>query len=511
IPAASDAGSLSDAQFTMSENAMALADIQTMVVGARGDDSQNVITLSGKITVNEETVAVQPSYFEGRIEKLHVNFKGQEVRKGQLLATLYAPELVAAQQELLTAALLKGSQPQLYRAVRSKLKLWKLTDSQIEKIENSGQVLENFPLYATQSGTVTELMASEGDFVQEGAPLLRLSNLSTVWAAFDAYENQLAQLKVGQKISIKTNTHPDKVHKEVISFIDPVLDNKTRTLAVRATLTNQNQVFKPGMFVTGEVALNGKGQTDTTLMVPATAVMWTGERSLVYIKPSVGQPVFEMREVSLGSRVGDLYEITSGLQGGEEIVTHGAFTVDAAAQLLGKKSMMNPEGGTTRTGHEDHTGMQEGQRMEMELPASFQKGFESLLPAYLKMKDAFVASDAAAVAREALNASDQMGQLDRSGMGSMDKTHLDNSIRLLQNISGEEKLENQRSHFVDLNVHMVALASGVQSLESTLYVQLCPMANNNKGAVWLSTEKEIRNPYYGDEMLTCGKVERVLN
>ncbi|MBT8210890.1 MAG: efflux RND transporter periplasmic adaptor subunit, partial [Eudoraea sp.] len=358
IPAASEQGALSYGQFSMSEKAMALADIQTVVVGTKDADGNNGLTLSGKIVVNDETVAVQPSYFQGRIEQLHVNFKGQEVRKGQLLATLYSPELVAAQQELLTAASLKSTQPQLYQAVRSKLKLWKLSDSQIDKIEKSGSVLENFPVYAMQSGTVSEVLAAEGDYIKEGQPLVRLSNLNTVWAAFDAYENQLSQLKVGQKISIKANAYPDKTYDAVVSFIDPVLNNKTRTLNLRATLNNKNQLFKPGMFISGTIAQNAGDQKDEMLMVPTSAVMWTGERSLVYVKTLPNQPVFEMREVTLGDRVGERYAIISGLREGEEIVTNGTFTVDAAAQLLGKKSMMNPEGGTTRTGHENHTGMQ---------------------------------------------------------------------------------------------------------------------------------------------------------
>ena len=511
IPAASEQGALSDGQFSMSENAMALANIQTVVVGTKDAESKNALSLSGKIVVNEETVAVQPSYFKGRVEQLHVNFKGQEVRKGQLLATLYAPELVAAQQELLTAATLKSTQPQLYEAVRSKLRLWKLSDSQIDKIEKSAKVLENFPVYATQSGTVSEVLAAEGDYIKEGQPLVRLSNLNTVWAAFDAYENQLAQLKEGQKISIKAIAYPDKTHDAVISFIDPVLDNNTRTLKIRATLNNKNQQFKPGMFVAGTVALKAGDQKDEMLMVPSTAVMWTGERSLVYVKPLPDQPVFERREVSLGDRVGEYYEITSGLRGGEEIVTNGTFTVDAAAQLLGKKSMMNPQGGSIPTGHENHSGMSQGERMEMELPLSFQKRFESLLPAYLKMKDAFVNSDAQAVAGEAQKASAQIEKLARTGLGSMERTHLDNSIGLLKSISETEELEIQRAYFVDLNIHIVPLASNLRSLDRTLYVQRCPMANNNQGAVWLSTEEEIRNPYYGDEMLSCGKVEQVLN
>ena len=124
--------------------------------------------LSGKIQVNEEANAVQVAYFAGRIEKLNVNFTGEQVKHGQLLATIYSPELVAAQQELLTAAKMKESQPALYKAVRNKLKLWKLSDKQITAIETSGSVRENFPIFATVSGTVTEKLVQEGDYVKQG-------------------------------------------------------------------------------------------------------------------------------------------------------------------------------------------------------------------------------------------------------------------------------------------------------------------------------------------------------
>src|SRR5690554_3755248 len=164
IPAETGAEGLSPNEIKMSENAMALANIQTIIVGNSSHTDGNSLMLSGKIMPNEEANAVQASYFEGRIEKLNVSFTGENVNKGQLLATMYAPALVAAQQELLTAASMKESQPSLYKAVRNKLKLWKLSDSQIDDIESSGKVRENFPIYATVSGTVTEKLAEEGDY-----------------------------------------------------------------------------------------------------------------------------------------------------------------------------------------------------------------------------------------------------------------------------------------------------------------------------------------------------------
>ena len=200
IPAEAGTDGLSPEQFKMTSNAMALANIRTTVVGNAEGNSDNVIALSGKIAVNEEAMAVQASYFDGRIERLNANYEGQEIRKGQLLATIYSPELVAAQQELLTAASLKETQPELYSAVRNKLKLWKLSDDQINSIEGSGKIKEYFPVYATVSGTVSEVMSAEGDYLKKGQPIAKVSNLNTVWAEFDAYESQFAQLIKGNSL-----------------------------------------------------------------------------------------------------------------------------------------------------------------------------------------------------------------------------------------------------------------------------------------------------------------------
>ncbi|MBT8185691.1 MAG: efflux RND transporter periplasmic adaptor subunit, partial [Eudoraea sp.] len=327
IPAAAEADGLPPGQFKLTDNALALANIRTTIVGTESDITENKLSLSGKIAANKEAIAVQASYFDGRIERLHVNYDGQQITKGQLLAAIYSPELVAAQQELLTASSLKETQPQLYNAVRSKLKLWKLSDAQINKIESSGKVSENFPVYATVSGTVSEVMSAEGDYVSKGQPLAKVSNLNTVWANFDAYENQLSLFKKGQKISITTNAYPNRSFDGHISFIDPVLNTATRTVIVRAILNNRNNLFKPGMFVTGKIATGKTAQTEQQLYVPSTAVMWTGERSLVYVKADANAPVFEMREVVLGNRNGEKTEIISGLVPGEEIVINGTFTV----------------------------------------------------------------------------------------------------------------------------------------------------------------------------------------
>jgi len=352
IPVESGADGLAIGQFKMTKNAMALANIRTTTVGS-GNAGDKTLKLSGKIAANEKAVATQASYFDGRMEKLLVNFEGEEVRNGQQLATIYSPELVSAQQELITAASLKESQPALYKAVRNKLKLWKFSEKQIVQIEESAQVRENFPVYANVSGTVSEIMVEAGDYVKQGSPLFKIANLNTVWAVFDAYENQVSLLKEGQKIAIVTRAYPDKKLEAKISFIDPVLNSATRTVVVRAVLNNPEGQLKPGMFVAGSLGLTEKTENDT-IVIPESAVLWTGERSVVYIKANPGEPIFEMREINLGDAINGGYVVLSGLVKGDEIVTNGTFTVDAAAQLKGKKSMMNEAGGKTMPGHEGH-------------------------------------------------------------------------------------------------------------------------------------------------------------
>lgn len=340
IPAESNSDGLSLDQFQLTANAVALANIQTIRVGETLAKEPQ-IKLSGKIIENETTQRVQISYFSGRIEGLNVQSVGETVRKGQRLATIYSPELIAAQQELLVAASLKETQPELYQAVINKLRLWKLTQNQIDQIEASGRILEYFTVYATVSGIVQKKMISQGDQVQQGQPLFTLSKLQSVWASFDVYEKQIPLFKLGQHLSIQTNSHNAMRLDGLVSFIDPVMNMKTRTTAIRVTLNNKEAILKPGMFVEAFLKDIPTVFPENQIMIPASAVLWTGEESLVYIKSKNKAAVFERRNVLLGHKMGTYYTIKSGLEIGEEVVVNGSFTLDAAAQLKGVKSMMN--------------------------------------------------------------------------------------------------------------------------------------------------------------------------
>ncbi len=519
IPAETGADGLAMNEIKMTENAMALANIQTTIVGNVSGTDENTMQLSGKIMANEEANAVQASYFEGRIEKLNVNFTGEEVRRGQLLATIYAPTLVAAQQELLTAASMKESQPALYKAVRNKLKLWKLSESQINQIESSGKVRENFPIYATVSGTVSQKMAEEGDYVKQGQPIVKVSDLGTVWAMFDAYERQISQLNERQKITVTTNAYPNKEFEATVSFIDPVLNTKSRTVSVRATLNNKEDLLKPGMFVTAKVQVSKGNKMESQITIPASAVMWTGERSLVYVKTNPNEPVFEMREVTLGTKNGDVYTISEGLKNGDEVVTNGTFTVDAAAQLQGKKSMMNTKGGKTMAGHKEHLGMENANgnsttdhsqmTKRLEVSSKFKEQLNTVFENYVSVDKALVNDDAETAKTSASGLQKSIEKVDMKLLKDDAHNHwmiLEKELKASTSaIANTSDIKKQREHFIHLSAHLIN-AVKTFGINQKVYVDYCPMANNNVGAYWLSKDKEIRNPYFGADMLNCGSV-----
>lgn len=522
IPAETSADGLAADQFKLIENAMALANIQTSVIGS-GMVENTTVKLSGKIVENEEENVVQVSYFSGRIEKLHISSTGEKVRKGQLLATVYSPELVAAQQELLTAMSLKESQPALYKAVRNKLQLWKLSKTQINSIESSKKVIENFPLYATVSGTVSAKLVAEGAAIQQGQPLFKIVNLTTVWAHFDVYENQIHLFKKGQKITITTNATTHKEFTATISFIDPILNTKTRVVTVRAVLNNSKNRFKPGMFVEGKVDVSTSDKKDV-VSIPETAVLWTGKRSVVYVKASPNEPVFEMREITLGTKTGANYIILKGLNKGDEIVTNGTFTVDAAAQLQGKKSMMNASGGRTTTGHEGHLGNVTADASEnaehstmikrIKVSSAFQNQLKKVVTIYLSLKDHLVGSNGLKTQEKAITLRAALSNVDMKLLTSAEahkgwmaiESKLKGAIEKAAKISDIKK---QRTAFIEVSSELIKAVQLV-GIDQKIMLQFCPMANNNKGAYWLSLETEVRNPYYGDAMLSCGEVKQII-
>ncbi|MGE4586750.1 MAG: efflux RND transporter periplasmic adaptor subunit [Mangrovibacterium sp.] len=336
-------------EIMMTESAANLAAIQTMVVGTGTPEKS--IHLQGKIQEDERRISELTARFGGRIEKLFVNFTGQNVKKGEKLATIYSPELVTAQRELLEAIAFKESRPALYTAAQGKLKLWNLADEQIKAIEEKGEPQLYFDVLSPISGTVTMRHVAIGDYVNEGKALFEVVDLTKVWALFDAYESDLPWIKLKDEVEFTIQSLPGRNFTGKVSFIDPFIDAKTRVAKVRVNLNNPKLEIKPEMFTNGivnsRIAVSG-----TEILIPKTALLWTGKRAVVYVKvPNRENPSFLYREIVLGPEAGNFYVVAEGLEKGEEIAVNGVFKIDAAAQLQGLPSMMNPEGGVVLTGH----------------------------------------------------------------------------------------------------------------------------------------------------------------
>ncbi|WP_179338659.1 efflux RND transporter periplasmic adaptor subunit [Winogradskyella ludwigii] len=522
IPAASSTEGLLADQFKLTENAMALANIQTSIVG-NGKTEDNAIKLSGKIVENEDNLAIQPAHFNGRIEKLFVKSLGEKVTKGQAIAQIYSADLIAAQQELITTYSIRESQPELYKAVRNKFKNWKIHGSQLDDILKTGHVKTSFTIYSHVSGVVTEIAVSEGAHIMDGKPIFKVANLSTVWANFDIYENQIDLVKKGQEILIVTNSYAHKEFKAKVDFIDPVLDTQTRTVTLRAVLNNKDTIFKPGMFVEGTIKVTSTGKTQV-VTIPSSAVLWTGERSVVYLKTNPNQPVFEMRKITLGNQMGENYEVIEGLSKGDEIVTNGTFTVDAAAQLQGKKSMMNKEGGNVITGHEGHLGMgsttsksnvnHSNINERMNVSTSFQNQLKVVFNDYIKIKDALVKDDSNKVMLASKILLDHLSLVNMKLLTDKD-THnhwmsLEKGLKAsASSILKTSKIAEQRAYFKSLSSDLTNMIE-VFGINEKVYHQFCPMADKNKGGYWLSKEEKVINPYFGDAMITCGEVKQAI-
>ncbi len=340
IPVAEISGARTDSNVVhFSEDAAALANVATSIVSRQKPLKE--VRLYGKVQADERLLQNQVAHVGGRIERLMLNFTGEPVRKGQLLALIYSPDLITAQQELLEAAKSKQTQPEIYEAAMEKLMQWMLTEKQIAQIERSGRVKTNFEVYSNTSGIVTAKRVNTGDHVSEGAVLFEVANLSSVWVLFDAYESDLPFLKVGNTISFSLQALPGTNFSANIRFIDPVIDPVNRVAKVRVEVSNAGGKLKPEMFATGVVKANLNEFKDK-LVIPRSAVLWTGKRSIVYVKQPDGDGInFSMREIDLGPMLGNSYVVLGGLKEGDEIVTDGTFSVDAAAQLAGKPSMMN--------------------------------------------------------------------------------------------------------------------------------------------------------------------------
>ena len=323
----------------LSADAQKLADIQTLKVTK--SSPMIALHLNGRVRPDKRKTAVQTTHISGQIEQLLIGSKGQYIKAGEIIAYVYSPDLIEAQNELFEAFAMKEAQPELFEATRKKLENWKLTSAQIDTILRLGEPIESFPLVSEWTGIILDKYVSKGSHIERGTQLYEIANLKSVWVTFDLYETDLKTVHVGDKINMEFSSYPGKIFLGQVNFINPIVDPATQVAQIRVIYTNTFKPVYPGTSVKG--LLNSQPKDDQKIIIlPKTAVLWTGKRSIVYVKdPTSNEPTFHLREVILGALNTSGYAIEKGLEVGEEVVVNGVFTIDAAAQLAGKNSMMN--------------------------------------------------------------------------------------------------------------------------------------------------------------------------
>lgn len=396
----------------LSDAAVAMAGIQTSAVTRR--PLLHEIRAVGRIEPNETSLATVTTRVEGWVEKLFVDATGVQVAKGDHLLELYSPELISDQNELLIA-LRTDAGADVLRAAKSRLERWGMGPEEIEQLLKNRKALETVTIHAPSAGTVLEKSVVAGAFVERGSTLYRLADLGSVWIYLDIYEYDIAWVQPGEEVEVTAEAWPGRSFNGTVTFVSPVLDERTRTIRVRVALPNADRLLKPGMFVStalhvrilrdGSAARTpragkwtctmhpevleaapgkcpkcamdltrfpgeGKALGEEELQVlaaPATAILDAGGRKLAYVERAPGK--FEQREVVVGARSGDWFPVISGLMEGERVATSGGFLIDSQFQIRGMKGLIQSGGGAAPGGAATGTGEgSEGSHHDMPEP-----------------------------------------------------------------------------------------------------------------------------------------------
>ncbi len=568
---------------TMSPRAQKLAEIEVASVVRKFVEAE--IRMVGKIDYDETRLKYITAWVPGRLDRLFVDYTGVPVKKGDHLVYIYSPELLVAQVELLRsietaknfrATVTRGvreSAEALVEDAREKLRLWGLTKGQIQGIEERGKPKDHMTIYAPIGGIVIHKNATEGMYVKTGTRIYTIADLSHLWVKLDAYESDLAWLRYGQTVEFETEAYPGEMFTGTVAFIDPVLDGKTRTVKVRVNVDNSDGRLKPQMFVRAVVRaklaegglivnteLAGKWMCPmhpdvlddelgdcsicgmplvraetlgfvsphdldarAPLVVPATAVLMTGKRAVVYVAVPDKPGTYEGRVIVPGARAGDYYLVREGLVEGEQVVVHGNFKIDSAMQILAKPSMMSPEGGVPVSGHQHHgaegsmdaapvkgpaAAHVDRQVGQFDVPREFTAQLKPLFDTYFHVQASLSldakedAKGAAKDFRKVLETVD-MSLLQGAAHQAWMK-ELEDIRKTARRIVTAVDIQNARSAFALLSESMIGVAKRFGAGSEDVHRFHCPMAFNDRGADWLQNDQKTANPYFCSVMFRCG-------
>lgn len=509
IPA-STAPQAADDAVHLTPRAAALAKLRTTVVERRSDPRAD-LRLLGRVEPDESTRRNVTTWIGGRIDRLHVNTTGARIRRGQVIASLYSPEVYGAHQDLLAAkvqvARLRDGAPTArdaaqaaLSAARQRLTLLGVPADEIDSMATADAPRRSIDIRSPFTGTVIERAATEGAYVDTGATLYRVADLSTVWVQLDAYETDLATLREGQAVTLTVDALPGRTFAGRVAFIDPTLDPQRRTARVRVAVGNPDGALRPGMFATATVA--AAVDDEAPLVVPASAPLFTGRRSVVYVEQPEGEHVtYVPRTVRLGPRLGDVYPVVSGLMDGEHVVTRGAFAIDADLQIRGGPSMMTLPDDRQAPAVEP-----------VETTAAERATLEPLVSAYLEVQRALAADDLEAVTAAGAALRDAVADVTLSSAAHETwRGTADALVAHGEALATAGDLERARVVFEPASaaIQDVLVRYG-NPLETALRVAFCPMAFDNSGAHWVQEGEAIDNAYFGAKMRRCGEIQAVV-
>lgn len=567
VPATSSGADLDEFAVRIEPAQRRLANIKTAEVTEH--PVSTTIRTIGAIQIDESRQATIASYIEGRVEQLFADYTGVEVEKGDHLAMVYSPQLYSAQVEYVESkrtlqkssgaglASVREAQTKLVANSRQRLVELGMTEEQLTELETSNEPKSRLTVFSPIGGTVIEKLAEEGKYISAGEPIYRIANLSTVWLMLELYPEDASRIRFGQVVDAELTSMPGKTLIGRVAFIDPRVNESSRTVGVRVEFRNDDGELRPGDYARAGIAipigpqgevydqeLAGRwispmhpqvirdepgdcpicgmklvptsryGYVDkpvaqpSSIVVPRSAVLMAGDHSVVYVETEPGR--FELRSVTLGAILRDEAIVLDGVKPGERVATAGNFLIDSQMQLAGKPSLIEPTRAIIAQ-RERRTPLEFTDISVRSVGGEAGEQLEELYATYFRIQQTLAKdqspaeSDAQSLHRLAtiLSGSAELSEPTRESLQEI-ATHSEHLHHLPMD-------KARHDAFRPISHAVVTLATLIRGQNATVPVfqMFCPMVKGGAGD-WLQSDDKLRNPYWGSKMLTCGDVVREL-
>ncbi len=507
----------------LNESQIRLANITTQRVSLQSIGQ--TVVINARLVVDQDFSEVISSRAAGRVEKLFFKETGRVVKKGEPLYELYSETLLTLQKEYFlakdqyeTLGKTETRYESFLKASERKLLLYGLSKNQVEQLGQSKTIQQRLTFLAPASGIITEINASEGQYLPEGSMLYRIENINRLWLEAELYPQETSLVKIGDKINVRISGYESSPMETKVTFLSPEFRANTQITLMRATIENSDMKFKPG--TQAQVLFSHSSRKK--LAIPTDAVIRDGKGTHVYVESDTN--TFQPRMVKTGLEDFQQVEITDGLMENEVVVVSGAYLLYSELVLKkGVSPMAGHQHGAMDNDDQKDEKMQsdvsqqrdtESKKQSVSIDPQFSQQLATVLIPYLKMKDAFVASNTKSATQESKNFSAALKKVDMSLLKGEAHVNWMEKLSVMEkasaSIQAEDDLEKQRALFSDLTNALYTSIKMYTVNGLHAYYQYCPMAFDNKGAYWISREEEISNPYFGEQMLRCGETKEDL-